>query len=63
MFDISTFNFQLVIVMYKAQVELHAIIVVYAVVMLTSLVTNALHVKLDIIAFLLVEVSKKFNKS
>ena len=52
----SCFKFQLVIVIQKDQMVILAIIVVYAVAKLISLVANVIHVRLDISTFLLAKV-------
>ena len=48
----SFFKFQLVIVIQKDQMVILAILVVYAVAKLISLVANVIHVRLDISTFL-----------
>ena len=53
------FKLQLVIVMEMGQVVLPVMIMVYAVVMLTSSMTNVMHVMLVILIFLHVKVSTK----
>ena len=51
------FNFQPVIVIHKGQVVIHAMIVVYANVMIMLPVTNVMHVLLVFLNFLHVQVS------